>query len=433
MTENIQLPERHGRVSGLIRKTGEALPYGADMASTWVGAVSTFVHITAHKSARISKAISRDLSDRAGVVTLEWKEIVKAIAAHAAAAVDNIRVLRAPQIEVERRRQAELAAQRLAAIVESSDDAIIAKNLDGIITNWNRGAQRLLGYTAEEVIGKPNTMLIPPDRLDEESAILARICNCERVNHYETIRRHKDGSLVEISLTVSPIKNSEGKIVGVSKIARDITDRRRAQEQQRLLLKEMNHRIKNVFAISSSLVTLSARSADTPEHLASAVRERLGALARAHALTLSKPSDETIGTEQPTTLHALIGTIVSPYEDKARARFAVNGPDIRLAGGVVTALALLLHEFATNAAKHGALSMPGGHVDIECSNDNDLFVLIWKERGGPRLNLRPDSEGFGSLLAHATVKGQLGGEISRDWKPEGLTIWLSVPRERLMD
>jgi PAS domain S-box-containing protein len=291
MTENIQLPERHGRVSGLIRKTGEALPYGADMASTWVGAVSTFVHITAHKSARISKAISRDLSDRAGVVTLEWKEIVKAIAAHAAAAVDNIRVLRAPQIEVERRRQAELAAQRLAAIVESSDDAIIAKNLDGIITNWNRGAQRLLGYTAEEVIGKPNTMLIPPDRLDEESAILARICNCERVNHYETIRRHKDGSLVEISLTVSPIKNSEGKIVGVSKIARDITDRRRAQEQQRLLLKEMNHRIKNVFAISSSLVTLSARSADTPEHLASAVRERLGALARAHALTLSKPSD----------------------------------------------------------------------------------------------------------------------------------------------
>jgi two-component sensor histidine kinase len=236
-------------------------------------------------------------------------------------------------------------------------------------------------------------VLIPSDRVDEESAILARIRNGERVNHYETIRRRKDGSLVEISLTVSPIKNAEGKIVGVSKIARDITDRRRTQEQQRLLLREMNHRVKNVFAISCSLVTLSARTADTPEHLASAVRDRLGALARAHVLTLSNPSDGTVRTEQPTTLHALIGTIVSPYEDETRARVVINGPDIRLASGVVTALALLLHEFATNAAKYGALSALGGHVDIECSEDKDLFLLTWNERGGPRVDHPPDSEG----------------------------------------
>ncbi len=127
------------------------------------------------------------------------------------------------------RREAELLSW-LAAIVDSSDDAIISKDLNGIIQTWNGGAERLFGYRADEVIGKPVTILMPPERLNEEPGILARVRKGQRVDHYETIRRKKDGTLVDISLTVSPICDATGTIVGASKIARDITGQKRRNE-----------------------------------------------------------------------------------------------------------------------------------------------------------------------------------------------------------
>src|SRR5580704_17255333 len=130
----------------------------------------------------------------------------------------------------------------LASIVESSNDAIVSKNLDGIITSWNNGAERVFGYTAEEAIGQPITIVIPQDRQDEERTILTRIRRGERIDHFETIRQRRDGSLTVVSLTVSPVKNAEGKIVGASKIARDITGQKRSQEQITTLAREAEHR-----------------------------------------------------------------------------------------------------------------------------------------------------------------------------------------------
>jgi PAS domain S-box-containing protein len=124
----------------------------------------------------------------------------------------------------------EFAPYWLAALIESADDAIISKTLDGIITSWNNGAQRIFGYTAEEAIGNPVTMLIPPDHIDEEPAILARLRAGERIEHYETVRVTKNGRLIDISLTVSPIKGPNGEIVGASKIARDISEQRQARK-----------------------------------------------------------------------------------------------------------------------------------------------------------------------------------------------------------
>ena len=124
------------------------------------------------------------------------------------------------------------AGQHYAAIVEFSDDAILSKDLNGVITSWNRGAERLFGYSAEEAVGQSITILIPPDRRNEEPMILERIRRGERVDHYETVRMRKDGSLLDISLTVSPIRDHTDKIVGASKIARDITERSRAQDRQ---------------------------------------------------------------------------------------------------------------------------------------------------------------------------------------------------------
>jgi PAS domain S-box-containing protein len=336
-------------------------------------------------------------------------------------------------IDLTERQQTEIATQRLAAIIESSDDAILAKDLNGTIMSWNEGAQRLFGYTAEEVIGRPVTILIPVDRHDEEPLILSRIRRGDRIDHYDTIRRRKDGSLVEISLSISPIRNSKGEIVGASKIARNITERRRAEEQQILLLREMDHRVKNLFALASSVVTLSARTATRTDELAASVRARLSALGRAHALTLTKIADGHGSSEQATTMHALIRTLVSPFDSGTEAessRVKISGPDISVVGGSVTNLAMLLHEFATNAAKYGALSTAEGTVTIECREESDQFVLLWIENGGPAIT-QSRMEGFGTLLAQATVKSQLRGEITRLWMPQGLTIRLSVAKDRL--
>jgi PAS domain S-box-containing protein len=337
--------------------------------------------------------------------------------------------------DITERRRTEQLTRRLASIVESSDDAIVSKDLDGIIKTWNPGAERLFGYTAEEVIGKPITLLIPIDRHDEEPDILSRIRRGERIDHYETVRRRKDGSLVEISLTVSPIKNAEGTVVGASKTARDITERRRAQEQQNLLVREMSHRVKNLFAVASGLVTLSARSARTPADMAEAVRDRLCALARAHGLTRPGLLNGGEKPGQDATLHALVQTIFAPYVDPERVKdhgfFIVTGPCLPIGGNAVTSVALVMHELATNAAKYGALSTFGGYVHIDWSVKKDELLLTWKEHGGPSLDGPAEHEGFGSSLVRRIVTGQFGGQLSYDWKPKGLIIRLSVPVERL--
>jgi PAS domain S-box-containing protein len=148
---------------------------------------------------------------------------------HETAEESNARLLRS-----------DLAPYWLSAIIESADDAIVSKSLEGIIMSWNEGARRIFGYTADEVIGKPVTILIPEDHINEEPAILARLRAGERIEHYETIRRHKDGTLIDISLTVSPIVGPAGRIVGASKIARDVTEQHRAQRALNVAAERLN-------------------------------------------------------------------------------------------------------------------------------------------------------------------------------------------------
>jgi PAS domain S-box-containing protein len=336
-------------------------------------------------------------------------------------------------VDISDLKRGEETALRLASVVESSHDAIVSKDLNGIITSWNGSAERLFGYRAEEVIGKPITILFPEDRHDEERVILERIARGERVEHYETIRRRKDGSLVELSLTISPVRNARGEVIGASKIARDITERRQAEQQKNLLLREMNHRVKNLLTLAGGLVSLSARSQGSQEEMVRVLRGRLTALARAHELTLPDLSDGDTRADVATTLGALLEAISSPFvvgDDDGDLRIVSTGPDIPISGHAVTTVALLLHEFATNAAKHGALSSAEGRVQVEWAIVADNLVLTWSERGGPTIDREPEGEGFGSLLARGATS-QLGGQISRSWLPEGLIIRLTAPLERL--
>lgn len=199
-----------------------------------------------------------------------------------------------------RERTASKANAWLSAIIENSADAILIKTLDGSITTWNAGAERLFGFAAAEAVGQPVTTLIPKDRLSEEDEILRRLRAGESIDHFETVRRRKDVALIHISLTVSPVRDEAGHILGASKIARDISAQTQAFPQQRLLLHELNHRIKNLFSLTAGLVELSARTTRGGEHLLADLQARLNALARAHALTMPDLNAE-VGARAPST------------------------------------------------------------------------------------------------------------------------------------
>jgi PAS domain S-box-containing protein len=329
--------------------------------------------------------------------------------------------------ELERRRLAALLDHRLAAIVESSDDAIISKDLNGVIQTWNEGARRLFGYSADEAIGRPVLMLMPADRQDEEPMILARVARGERIEHYETVRRRKDGTLIEISLSVSPVRDGDGNIIAASKIARDITETRRAQRQRDLLLREMHHRVKNLFALASSVVSLSARAMQIQQSFAAPVVNRLHALARAHALSLPDLHSGAPAQENAAGLRALVETIVAPFVTHDLSRIVLDGPALTLGGSLFSIAALVLNEFATNSAKYGALSAPQGYIAISWQRDAGGLRVTWRETGfAPK---HTGKRGFGDELT-GTAVAAMGGSITRNFEPDGLAIVLAFPASR---
>ena len=310
-----------------------------------------------------------------------------------------------------------------AALIDGSDDAIFSRNLRGVIQSWNGGAARLFGYAADEVIGKSIALLIPEDRLEEEAAVLAQIQCGKHVGCFETKRLRKDGSLVDISLTTSVIRNEDGVIVGVSKIARDITEKLRAEEEQRLLLCEMRHRVKNLFALAAAIVSISERSSGGGRVIDD-IRARLSSLARAHDMTMAgQPHDGS--NRQASSLLLLIRRILDPYA-AADGRVMIGGEDCEIGVNAVPYLSLLLHELATNAAKFGSLSAGSGRLDVTVATDGDLVRLVWRETGGP-VPSTGGPAGFGSRLERS-VAGALTTMIERAWPATGLVATLAIPK-----
>ncbi|MGA8229243.1 MAG: PAS domain S-box protein [Xanthobacteraceae bacterium] len=316
-------------------------------------------------------------------------------------------------VDITDRKRAEESALRLASIVEFSDDAIVSKDLNGVITSWNRGAQALFGYTAREAVGNSVRTLIPPDRLDEESEILARIRRGEHIEHYETVRRRKDGTLIDISLTVSPVKNAAGEIVGASKIARNISERKRAEEALHLIVDESKHRIRNTLATVQAIATQTLHASDE-ERLAFVAR--LSALGRAHdLLSVENWSRAKIGD--------VVNQALAPFRDKAYERFVVEGPeDLWTSSNHASLLTMALHELATNASKYGALANNSGQVrlswELVSQDQESRLRLCWTESGGPPVTA-PSHAGFGSFLMNRVLKAERG-EVRLEYKPQGL-------------
>jgi PAS domain S-box-containing protein len=319
--------------------------------------------------------------------------------------------------DITERKRGEEAALRLAAIIESSDDAIVGKNLDGIITSWNAGAERIFGYLAEEIIGKPIMLLIPPDHRKAEEAIMARIRRGQRVEHYQTVRQRKHGSLIDISLTVSPVRNAQGIVIGASKIARDITEHKRNEAQIVNLAREAEHRTKNILATVLATVRLS--NADTSDDLKQLIEGRIDALAKVHTLFVES---RWAGAE----LHRLATQELLAYGGEKEGRVRIEGPVVMLEPITAQTTAISLHELATNAAKYGSLSAAGGHVEISWSLAADgRLSLRWIESGGPAAT-PPTHRGFGTRVMENMI-GQLRGGVRFDWRDEGLSCEITLP------
>lgn len=319
------------------------------------------------------------------------------------------------------RQRAEEARLHLSAIVESSFDAIVSKDLNTIIKSWNHGAERLFGYTAGEAIGKSVTMLIPDDHQDEEPRILERIRRGERVEPFETTRQRKDGSLVPVSLTISPVRNAAGQIVGASKIARDITSARENEQRIRMLMREVNHRVKNQYSVILSMIRETNKRSETPSQFESQVRERIMALSRSHDLLVSADwKGATIGD--------LLAAQAKPFP-RGEA-IAVSGPPLVLSPNAVQYLGIAFHELATNSAKYGVLSGDDGQISVRWniagSGASRVFHLTWAEKDGPQVRSIGQG-GFGTVVLKRVAPAAISGQGNLDYGPDGITWSVEAP------
>jgi two-component sensor histidine kinase len=252
--------------------------------------------------------------------------------------------------------------------------------------------------------------------------IIERVSRGERIEHYETVRLCKDGRSIEISLTVSPIRNAQGKVVGASKIARDISERKQSEMRVSILAREAEHRTKNILATVQATVRLS--QSDTPKGLKQAIEGRIQALANVHTLFVQS---RWTGAE----LHSLVTQELSPYGKDGEARVRSDGPNVLLEPQMAQTIAVTLHELATNAAKYGALSTAKGHVQVGWSLGLDgRIILRWAEIGGPPVK-PPTRQGFGTRVMRGLIQGQLKGEMRFDWRAEGLACEIVLPGQRM--
>lgn len=312
----------------------------------------------------------------------------------------------------------------LAALVRSSLDAIVSKDLSSIITFWNPAAERMFGYTSEEMIGQSILRIIPDDRTQEEVFIMEQVRKGQVLEHYETVRRHKDGHLIHLSLTISPIRSEEGEIIGVSKIARDITERRVAEETRRLLMREVNHRSRNLLAVIEAMVRQTA-SRTPPNRLAPRISARLQALSRGQDLLVKNewrgiPFDELVWSQMP-------------YLDmEGERRIVIDGPAIMLTPAAAQAVGMALHELASNAQEHGALSNTTGQVAIRWNLTNGVheptLSLIWRENGGPVASPATQA-GFGRTILERVTPTSLNGKANCRYGPDGMSWRLKAPAE----
>ncbi len=242
--------------------------------------------------------------------------------------------------------------------------------------------------------------------------------------------RHHSGDYRWTLGRALPLRGPDGQIVRWMGTCTDIHEQKRQAEQNEILSRELSHRIKNIFAVISGLVGLSARQ--HPEHrsFAQSLQKRIAALGRAHEF-VRPHSERSAPGDLPERLHGVLREILMPYPALGEGRITISGEDLRIDDRGATPIALLVHELATNSMKYGALSVDSGEVAIDIGRKADDVIIEWRESGGPAIASEPDHKGFGTRLAELSICGQLGGEIEREWREQGLRTIVRVKERRL--
>ena len=324
--------------------------------------------------------------------------------------------------DVTERLRSGAVARHLAAIVESSRDAIISIDADGLIDSWNPGAVAIFGFAAPDMIGKPLASMNDPANSGDLPDCLALFRVSGKTLHYEISRIRADGTAVWVSVTESPLLDQSGALLGASSIARDITERRQAEQHRNILMGELNHRVKNSLAVVQAIASQTLRGDVSLPEARIAFGERLRALARAHDLLVNS---NWTGTD----LASVTETTIDPHNDQ-QSRFSIKGPYVALRPSVAVTFSLALHELCTNAAKYGALSVPEGRVDVTWTvsgpPDNARLLWQWTESGGPAVK-PPHRRGFGSSLIEQVLPMELFGAVSVTYETTGVICVLEAP------
>jgi PAS domain S-box-containing protein len=323
---------------------------------------------------------------------------------------------------VAERKRNEEAVARLATIVQTSHEAIIGLTEEAVITTWNQGAERIYGYRADEAIGRPLSLLIPEDRPDELQAIVERIKRVREVSPVDTVRQTKDGRRLAIASTVSPIRDPGDTLIAASAIERDITEFKRAEDRQKLLIAELNHRVKNTLASVISLAASTMIGRSSIEEFRVAFEGRIRALANAHDL-LARSSWS--GAD----LRDLVNAELEPYGGNRKA--SVEGERQVLGASAALTFAMIVHELATNAGKYGSLNGRGGAVDVSWAKRDDRLILRWQEHDGPGV-VKPERLGFGLRLIERSVANDLQGQAVLEFAPGGFRCTIDVPLSEIL-
>lgn len=308
--------------------------------------------------------------------------------------------------------------ERYRLIVESATDyAIFTTDVDGRVTSWNAGAQNVLGFDEQDILGRDARIIWTPEDA-AAGAPEAEMRGARTHGRAQDERWHvrKDGSRFFAHGLMMPLRGGANGSQGYLKILRDQTARKRAEERQELLIRELHHRVRNTLATVQAIASSSVRSARSMEEFGEAFLGRINALSQTHSLL-------TDDFWQAASLRDLLAFQLKPYEDDSQRQVTLEGPPIDLPAGLAVPLSMAIHELTTNAAKHGSLSVEGGHVtvswNVQDQGGERLLCLEWCERNGPPVT-PPTREGFGSRLLERVLSTHANARVNADYRPEGL-------------
>lgn len=327
-------------------------------------------------------------------------------------------------VDITDRKFGEEANALHASTVHSSTDAIFSIDPGLIIKTWNGGAERLYGYTAAEAIGQPLKMICPEELREEQSGLYAQTMTGKPVL-LETVRRHKDGHLVPVGISGSPIFAPDGRVTGVAAVHRDMTENREFKEHLGFTLRELSHRTKNLLAVVQGLARMIARRSDDLDEFEVRFRGCIQALAHSHDLLVQHDW-------QGATLQELLRVQLAAFGGIDTKKITVRGPEVFLTPSAMQSLGLIMHELGTNATKHGALSTPEGSVAVGWTRDpaNHGVTMVWQEQGGPPV-AEPTRKGFGQVMFER-IGASLDGSITTDFRPDGFVCTVTVAANNLI-